>query len=223
MKGKGIVSLSGGMDSTTVLAQAVANGLLDFQGVGFTYGSKHNKYENEAAQRVAAKYEIPFRVIDLTGVMSGFRSNLLISGAEIPEGHYEAESMKLTVVPGRNLIFMAIVAGIAESEGAEAVLLGVHQGDHAIYPDCRSEFIESARQTISLSTDGRVRIEAPFLHTDKGGILEWGLQHDVPYELTRTCYKEQELACGKCGACQERLEAFRVRGCQDPIRYASVI
>ena len=215
---KAIVSLSGGMDSTTVLAYMLEQGY-EVQAVGFTYGSKHNAYENKLAAKVAEHYKVPFKLIDLSGVMEGFTSNLLKSGGEIPEGHYEQENMKLTVVPGRNLIFASIVAGLAESVGASIIAMGVHQGDHAIYPDCRENFILSLIQTIGHSTDGKVEVFAPFLNGDKTTIIEWGLQHNVPYELTRTCYKDQEASCGKCGSCTERLEAFQLNGVKDPIPY----
>jgi 7-cyano-7-deazaguanine synthase len=143
-------------------------------------------------------------------------------GGEIPEGHYESENMRKTVVPGRNLIMLSIMAGIAESEGASFVGIGVHSGDHHIYPDCRHEFIKSADTTIFLSSDRKVHIDAPFIGEDKASILEMGYSYNikVPYHLTRTCYKDQIHSCGKCGSCSERLEAFYLIGKEDPITYA---
>ena len=214
---KVIVSLSGGIDSTTVLAHALL--LSEVQAVGFRYGSKHNEYENRAAQAVAKHYGVSFRLIDLTPVFDGFTSALMKSGEEIPEGHYEDESMSKTVVPGRNIIFSSVLSGVAWSVGASEVWLGIHSGDHAIYPDCRPGFYEAMAHAVKLGTGDRVNLKAPFLHVDKGEILKWGVEHDIPYHLTRTCYKDQELACGKCGSCVERLEACASLGVDDPVRY----
>jgi len=143
----------------------------------------------------------------------------LLTGGDIPEGHYEDESMSRTVVPGRNIIFASILTGVAWSLGAEEVWLGIHQGDHAIYPDCRPEFYRAMNEAVTLGTDGKVVLKAPFLDTNKTGILRRGLFLNVPYGYTRTCYKEQEIACGKCGSCQERLEAFAECGLTDPVEY----
>ena len=218
---KAIVSLSGGMDSTTVLAWMLRQGY-DVQAVGFYYGSKHNPHENALAKKLAGFFNVPFKLLDISSAFEGFKSNLLQSGGAIPEGHYQAPNMDQTVVPGRNMIFMSILAGLAWSEGAEAIGVGIHQGDHAIYADCRVEFHKAMDSAIYLGTDRRVELVAPFLHTDKTGILEWGLPMGVPYELTRTCYKAEAVSCGKCGACQERLEAFRNVDRDDPIKYAPV-
>jgi 7-cyano-7-deazaguanine synthase len=215
---KAIISLSGGMDSTTVLGAAIDAGR-EVECVGFTYGSKHNFYENIAAQEVAEHYNVPFHLMDLSEMMSSFNSNLLKSGGDIPEGHYEAETMSQTVVPGRNIIFASMLSGYAWSRDADEVWLGIHSGDHAIYPDCRPEFYEKMREAILAGTDDRVTLQAPFLDGNKTSIIEWGLQHEVPYHLTRTCYKDQPIACGRCGACQERLEAFRNNNLEDPIEY----
>ena len=121
------------------------------------------------------------------------------------------------------LIFLSIMAGYAESIGADTVAFGAHSGDHAIYPDCRPEFVYAANTTLYLSSDKKITIEAPFLYLDKTKILEIGYSIDEhfrpPYELTRTCYKDQPISCGKCGSCQERLEAFKNIGKIDPIEY----
>lgn len=218
MKKKMVCSLSGGMDSATVLG-ILKEQDVDVHCLNFTYGSKHNQYECAAAEKLAKYYNVPYHLVDLTTPFSLFNSNLLKSGGEIPEGHYEQENMKLTVVPGRNTIFSAILMGYAESIGAEAIALGVHQGDHAIYPDCRVEYIKALDTTLYLASDRKVHIITPVLMTDKTGILEMGYALGVPYELTRTCYKNQELSCGKCGSCTERLEAFQNIGKEDPIKY----
>lgn len=213
-----LISLSGGLDSTVLLAYLKQNGF-DVSAVGFCYGSKHNVYENKAAEEVADHYGVPFRLIDISPVMRLYKSDLLLSGGAIPEGHYEAESMKRTVVPCRNMIFASVLAGQAESDGRNAVYLGVHRGDHHIYPDCRPRFLQAMTFAVREATDGKVDLHAPFLHMDKGQIVRLGHDQQVPFHLTRTCYKAQAVACGKCGSCGERLEAFKANGLRDPLAY----
>lgn len=220
---KVILSLSGGIDSTTLCAYYLERGYKVIP-VTFKYGSKHNKYENEAVYKVTDAFKLGKpKLIDLNFIAKFFESDLLISGGEIPEGYYTNESMKATVVPARNLIFASIIAGFAESVEAEIISLGVHGGDHHIYPDCRPEFISSLNTSVILATDKKVRVEAPFLYRTKAEIIQIGMNFknvQVPYKSTRTCYKDQELACGKCGSCVERLEAFEKLGLKDPIKYA---
>jgi 7-cyano-7-deazaguanine synthase len=222
---KAIMALSGGMDSATVLAYLLYE-QYSVICVNFHYESKHNQWERRASLALIGHYlkNIPnitiyYKTIDLSQVFSSFKSNLLLSGGDIPEGHYTHESMSKTVVPGRNIIFLSVLAGLAWSEEAQEIAIGIHQGDHAIYADCRETFYEAMNQAIQLGTDNNVRIVAPFVNTDKTGILKWGLEHNVPYCYTRTCYKNQELSCGKCGSCVERLEAFNNLGIADPIQY----
>lgn len=213
-----IVSLSGGIDSTVTLALAIQQGY-ECLPVIFRYGSKHGFYESNAAIRIATYYKIIPHIIELASVMKGFKSNLMNDGGDIPEGHYEDESMSKTVVPGRNIIFISILSGLAWSIGAEEVWIGIHGGDHLIYPDCRPEFYYAMRRAIELGTDERIELIAPFLHKKKSDVIKQGIELKAPFELTRTCYKEQELACGKCGSCVERLEAFSINGIKDPIKY----
>lgn len=218
MKQKVIMALSGGMDSSTLLAWLLDQGY-EVEAVSFSYGSKHNQYERQCAIDFAAHYGIVLHHIDLTDIMAGFKSNLLKTGGDIPEGHYTDASMSATVVPGRNIIFLSCLTGLAWSRDASHIAIGIHSGDHAIYPDCRPEFYDSMNKAIKAGTDGRVDIIAPFLTWDKTRILEWGIPHKVPYELTRTCYKDQPLSCGACGSCVERLEAFTAIGIKDPVEY----
>ena len=214
-----LVSLSGGMDSTGVLHKAIQeHGSGHVQAVSFTYGSKHNQYENSAANNVARYYGVLWHLIDLGPVFSCMESNLLKTGDDIPEGHYEQDNMSQTVVPGRNMIFASILAGIAWTRNLDEVWMGIHTGDHAIYPDCREDFFHSMNDAVMAGTDNRVKLRAPFLRTDKTGILQ-KCGDAAPWGLTRTCYKDQIQACGKCGACQERLEAFRNIGVVDPLSY----
>lgn len=220
-----VMALSGGMDSTTLLGLLLEKNY-EIHACNFQYGSKHNSYEFKAFENVIKFYKnlgfkiVPY-VFDLESVFSKFESNLLLKGGEIPEGHYNDETMKKTVVPGRNMIFISIMAGLAESIGAEEIALGVHSGDHHIYPDCRPGFIVEVGKAVQLSTEGNVKIIAPLLYETKSSILEIGysFQYSVPYHLTRTCYKDQELSCGKCGSCRERLEAFKIINSIDTISY----
>lgn len=215
-----LVLLSGGMDSTTLLANALYAGRA-CQALVFKYPSKHNPYELRAAKAVASHYKVPYIEIFMDPIFRWFNSNLLTSGRKIPEGRYEDESMKQTMVPARNIIFSAVAAGLAQSmfnKQAE-VWIGIHTGDHAIYPDCRPEFYENMARAIRFGTGGATVLKAPFCLIKKEGILKWGLAAKVPYHLTRTCYEAQELACGKCGSCRERLEAFEALGVADPIKY----
>lgn len=221
MNNKIVVSLSGGMDSTTLLCYYLDQGF-EVYPVVFTYGSKHNKYENTCALSVCVKFNLEYKFINLEYINDLFKSNLLQSGGDIPEGHYEEKSMEKTVVPGRNIIFISNLVGYAWSVGADRVGIGVHQGDHAIYADCRKDFITAMDKAVFLGSDSRVHLDAPFQDIDKAGILNLGYSLKnitVPYELTRTCYKDQEVSCGKCGSCTERLEAFASLGKIDPIKY----
>ena len=218
---KAIVSLSGGMDSTTVLAEALASGCDVIGCVGFDYGSKHNPYELEAAKNIAQHYKIPYSIVNLRNAMLGFQSALLDRSKAIPEGHYEAENMRQTVVPGRNIIFLSLLAGEAWSREAGQVWIGIHAGDHFIYPDCRPEFYLAMRQAVLEGTDHKVEIMAPFLYGNKTSIIKRGLELGVPYGMTRTCYQANPVACGRCGSCQERLASFEANGLRDPLEYQS--
>lgn len=217
-----VLGLSGGLDSATLLAYFLEQ-RFQVHCCIFAYASKHNNYELASAGKIVAHYKelgfpITFQIIDVPA-LAAMKSDLLVSGGKIPEGHYQSESMKSTVVPGRNLIFASILAGIAESLQYTHIALGVHAGDHHIYPDCRPEFISALNTTIEASTNGTVRVLAPFIFLTKGDIVAKGIFLQVPYELTRTCYKNQGVSCGKCGSCVERLEAFAENGISDPIPY----
>jgi 7-cyano-7-deazaguanine synthase len=225
MNKKVVMGLSGGMDSATMAAYFLSKGYEVFP-VSFDYGSKHNQYERKTAEQFANYYNLKLQKVELPFIGQLFKSNLLKTGGEIPEGHYESENMSQTVVPGRNIIFISIMAGYAWSIGASYIAVGVHAGDHAIYADCREEFIASMNASILSGTEDKVRLIAPFQNLDKAGILEIGhslfidgYDVGVPYQFTRTCYKDQELSCGKCGSCQERLEGFKNIGRKDPIQY----
>jgi 7-cyano-7-deazaguanine synthase len=216
-----LISLSGGMDSATLLGHLLDDIQDEVKAVSFIYGSKHNRFEMEAADQIAKFYNIDHYFLDLTAIFNEIKSNLMLGQGEIPEGHYNDSTMSKTVVPGRNHIFASILAGIAESIGFNRVALGVHAGDHAIYPDCRKNFIECLNRSILLQSENKVSVIAPFIDMTKADILDIGHQcrTPVPYHLTRTCYKFQSKACGKCGSCVERLEAWEKIGKKDPVEY----
>lgn len=215
------LGLSGGMDSATLLG--VLKDHYKYKHIyclGFNYGSKHNKYEIECAKALTKHYNVEYNLIEMPFINQLFKSNLLQTGGDIPEGHYNDETMSKTVVPGRNIIFASILAGYAWSKGASDVALGVHLGDTVVYADCRTEFIKALDTCLYLGTDKRVNVIAPFIDMKKRDILKVGIQLNVPYNITRTCYKNQEFSCGHCGACCERLEAFNLLGIKDPIPYS---
>lgn len=219
-KEKVVLGLSGGMDSATLCGFYVDKGF-EVHPMNFVYGSKHNLFEMAAARKLAQFYNLDLKEIELPFIGQLFKSNLLKTGGEIPEGHYTDASMSQTVVPGRNVIFTSIMMGYAWSIGAKIVALGVHSGDHAIYEDCRPEFVADMNSAVISGSGNRVHIEAPFTYLDKTAILKlgYGFKVKVPYELTRTCYKDQAYSCGRCGSCVERLEAFEAIGEIDPIKY----
>ena len=137
-----------------------------------------------------------------------FKSDLLLSGGDIPEGSYADENMKSTVVPFRNGIMLAIAAGLAESYGLDTVMMANHGGDHAIYPDCRPEFVEGMDKAIQTGTYEGIRLVSPYCDITKRDIALRGKAIGLDYSLTYSCYKGGEKHCGKCGTCIERKEAL---------------
>lgn len=217
---KVVVLLSGGLDSSTLLGWCVDKGY-QVSPLSLFYGQTHKKELNHASE-VCRWYglENRFKVATLPlGLLSG--SSLLGQGP-IPEGHYEAESMKSTVVPNRNMIFIALAVGYAQSIGASKVFYAAHSGDHAIYPDCRPEFVSRMQEAVFVSTGEEVSLEAPFLLLSKHMIVSEGTRLRVPLHLTWSCYKGKEFHCGKCGTCVERKEAFELAGVVDPTLYGEV-
>jgi 7-cyano-7-deazaguanine synthase len=214
-----IVLLSGGLDSTVLTAQAVASGDL-MEAVSVHYGQRHAR-ELDAARAVAAHYGIRHDVVDLAVLKDHLAGSALTTGPDVPEGHYSAPSMAATVVPNRNMIMLAVAAGIAASRGHKTVATAVHAGDHPIYPDCRPEFITAASLAAQLATAGYgdVEIVAPFVRKTKTDIARLSAQLGAPVYLSWSCYKGGEVHCGRCGTCVERAESFRDAGVPDPTRY----
>ncbi|OZB05647.1 MAG: 7-cyano-7-deazaguanine synthase QueC [Idiomarina sp. 34-48-12] len=214
---KVVVIYSGGMDSFTVLNHAVRQGH-DVYALSFNYGQRHVR-ELDAAARVCKQLGIPHKIVDITAINSLLAGSSLTSDIDIPEGHYAEESMQSTVVPNRNMILLSLAIGYAVSIDAEAVYYGAHSGDHAIYPDCRPEFVEKMNDVSLIANYEPVRIEVPYLRNNKAEILADGLRMNLDYSQTWTCYNGREKACGKCGACVERLEAFAANQVTDPLQY----
>lgn len=216
---KAVVICSGGQDSVTLLYDVRSKGF-EPHVLSFDYGQRH-KRELECAKEICGLLGLPHKVVklDINDLVQG--SALTSEDIEVPEGHYAEGNMKLTVVPNRNMIMLSIATGYAVSIGAKDVFFGAHAGDHEIYPDCRKEFIEALNQSTRIANYTPVTIHAPFIEIDKGDIAKLGLELGIPYEKTHTCYKGEAEACGVCGSCQERLEAFQKAGVEDPLPYKS--
>ncbi len=217
---KVVVLLSGGLDSSTLLYQKVKQGN-DVYPISFNYGQKHRK-ELIAARNICESLGeemlLRYKGVDLTSVGKLLPSALTGVG-EVPNGHYEDESMKATVVPNRNMILLSIAAGYAQGIGAKFVSYAAHSGDHAIYPDCRPEFFNSCGETIDLATGGAVRLEAPFIKMTKADIVRLGTELKVPYFMTWSCYQGGDKHCGLCGTDIERRLAFIEANVKDPTEY----
>ena len=250
METDSIAIVSGGLDSTTLVYDMLEEGYCPHL-LSFNYGQRHVKelkYAMITAQNLRLKYDI-INLTGLTHLISNSALTSLPSGThelltdgenlkvgkpiniydyakppiEVPEGSYDEESMKATVVPNRNMIMLSIAAGVAVNEKAKCIGIGVHSGDHAIYPDCRPEFVSSVCNTITKGTEGfhsfplneegesdGDAIYAPFLYASKADIAYRALELGVPLHLTWSCYRGGGKHCGKCGTCVERLEAIDV-------------
>ena len=202
---KAILIYSGGLDSTTLLQEYRDSISL---AVTFDYGSKHNAREIAFAVENCKRLGIRHMVIPLDFIGKYFRSDLLLSGGEIPTGEYAEDNMRSTVVPFRNGIMLAVAAGLAESYDLDTVLLANHSGDHSIYPDCRPEFIDAFDKAAAAGTYNGVRIVSPYCNLTKRDIALRGRSLGMDYSLTYSCYKGGEKHCGVCGTCRERKEAL---------------
>ena len=233
------MALSGGMDSTSLLLRMLARGS-EVTCISYDYGQKHVIELDRASANIdylsSKGYVIEHFVVDLSSAMSLFESSLTDSKRLIPEGHYEEEQMKQTVVPNRNAIFSSILYGYALSVSAKenvdvSVTLGVHSGDHAIYPDCRPEFYDALMHAFETGNWGseRVTVNLPYIDGDKESILRdaiiscnsLGLDFDTVFRNTNTSYSPDELgrSSGKTGADVERILAFHAIGRKDPVQY----
>lgn len=215
-----VVLCSGGMDSVVALHWAAREHQVTVV-ASFDYGAKHNHRELPFAAEHAVRLGLRHEIVSLDFINRLFTSNLLKSGGAVPEGHYEAANMIQTVVPFRNGIMLAIAGGLAESVHADGLVIAAHSGDHAIYPDCREEFMRAMGAAIGLGTYAKVQLLRPFIAMSKSEIAMEGARLGVDFSRTWSCYKGGDTHCGKCGTCVERREAFAMAGLVDPTVYAS--
>jgi 7-cyano-7-deazaguanine synthase len=217
---KTIVICSGGLDSVT-LAYSVAAEHRLIGLVSFDYGQRHRKeldFAKECAERLGTEHLI----VDITSIGALLSGSALTRGdVAVPDGHYAEDTMKVTVVPNRNAIMLAIAYGIGAARGAEAVATAVHGGDHFIYPDCRPAFIEAFQTMQQHALEGlaEIKLHTPFVMRSKADIVAAGHALGVPFARTWSCYKGGDRHCGRCGTCVERQEAFAIAGVADPTVY----
>jgi 7-cyano-7-deazaguanine synthase len=224
-----VLILSGGMDSTTLLWQLLSEDY-NVHALTINYGQRH-VIEIDAARNVVQKAEqvarplglgVSWKLLELDAIQSILGgSSQTDPRIEVPKGHYADKSMKLTVVPNRNMIMLSLAAAYSISLNCYSIAYGAHAGDHAIYPDCRPEFIREIRAVLNTCHYDKIELYTPFMNKSKDDILRIGISLKVPFGLTRTCYTGHKLACGKCGSCTERLEAFELNGMEDPIGYST--
>jgi len=217
---KVVALVSGGMDSVVALHQARESHEV-VAAVSFHYGSKHNDREIPFAKWHSERLGTPHITIPLAFIGEQFESDLLTRGGGIPKGHYEEQSMKKTVVPFRNGIMLSIAGGLAESKGAKGLVIAAHSGDHAIYPDCREDFMRAMGDALLLGTYAQVELLRPFISMTKADIARRGRELGVDFSKTWSCYVGGDTHCGECGTCVERREAFLLAGFPDPTAYLS--
>lgn len=209
---------SGGLDSTVMLYKYAAESRAD-AAVGINYGQRHIK-ELEMARWNCSKLNIPFFDVDLSSISGIFGdSSLMSKSSSMPEGSYNETGMKATVVPNRNMIMIAVAAARAISLGCDSVAYAAHGGDHAIYPDCRPDFVKALAEVLKICDYSPIRLEAPFLNFSKADIVLEGARLGVDFSKTWSCYKGGDIHCGKCGTCVERRQAFASAGVCDPTEY----
>lgn len=205
MSDKVLVVMSGGLDSTTLAYDLYSKGI-EVSAISFNYGQRHSK-ELEFAKAHAHLNGWRHDVIDLS-VMQGHLTSALTGNQPVPEGHYAAESMAATIVPNRNAIMMSLACGVAISRNVPYIATAVHGGDHFIYPDCRSAFIDGLSYALEIGNPGFLGIQAPYVNKDKNYIAQRAVDLAYDYDKTWSCYKGGNKHCGKCGTCVERMEAI---------------
>ncbi|MDD1724240.1 MAG: 7-cyano-7-deazaguanine synthase QueC [Methanospirillum sp.] len=218
---KAVCLLSGGMDSSTLAYLARHDGY-DILALHFTYGQRTQNKERECAMRIARRLNaLEFLDVDLSYLVRVGGSSLTDRSLPVKSHEEAGEGIPETYVPFRNANLLAVATSFAEARKASAIYIGVQSSDYSGYPDCRPEFIEAFQQVISLGTrpDSGIILKTPFVKKNKTEILKTGMELGVPYEETWSCYQDEEAACGTCGSCHFRLEAFREIGMEDPIRY----
>lgn len=211
-----VIILSGGLDSTTLLYEEQKRIAL---AITFNYGANHNARETACARRHCAHLGIEHMVIDLAFIGQHFRSALTSGADAIPDGQYDDQNMHSTVVPFRNGIMLSVACGMAESRGLKRVLIANHGGDHAIYPDCRPQFVAAMDAAMRAGTYDGVTLAAPYTDISKADIIRRGAKLGIDYADTYSCYRGAEQHCGTCGTCTERRQAFAEAGINDPTSY----
>lgn len=211
-----VIIISGGMDSTTMLYEFKDEIAL---AITFDYGSTQNGRERICAITHCQRLGIKHIIVPLEFMHRYFKSALLMTADDIPEGNYDDENMKSTVVPFRNGIMLAIATGMAESNDLAYVMMANHGGDHTVYPDCRPEFVDAFDQAAHVGTYNGVRLLSPYCNMTKGEIAARGKALGIDYAETWSCYKGGEKHCGRCGTCEERKEALAEAGIDDPTDY----
>ncbi|EWM52198.1 7-cyano-7-deazaguanine synthase QueC [Ruminococcus flavefaciens] len=222
---KALVLFSGGVDSTTCLGIAVKKyGADQVLALSVFYGQKHRR-ELEAAKNIAEYYGVQLKTLDLSLIFADSDCSLLEGSSEdIPRESYAEQLSKTdgapvsTYVPFRNGLFLSSAASIALSNGCEVIYYGAHSDDAAgnAYPDCSSDFNDAINQAIYLGSGKQLRVEAPFIGLTKAQVVRKGLELNVPYQLTWSCYEGSDRPCGKCGTCIDRAAAFAANGMEDP-------
>ncbi|WEX90752.1 7-cyano-7-deazaguanine synthase QueC [Sinorhizobium garamanticum] len=216
---KTIVICSGGLDSVSLAHKVAAEhelvGLLSFD-----YGQRHRK-ELDFAAACAERLVVPHQIIDIREIGRHLSGTALTDDVDVPDGHYAEETMRVTVVPNRNAIMLAIAFGVAAARKADAVATAVHGGDHFIYPDCRPGFIDAFQTMQGHALEGYadVTLYAPYVNVSKAEIVADGTRNGTPFADTWSCYKGGVRHCGRCGTCVERREAFHLAGVEDPTEY----
>ncbi|MCM5703762.1 7-cyano-7-deazaguanine synthase QueC [Larsenimonas salina] len=219
MSKNAVVIYSGGMDSYTVLHRALSEGYT-VHALSFHYGQRHAK-ELDVAAYVCQTLGVTHKIVDIRAIHQLIGHSALTDDTQaMPRADYAEDNMQATVVPNRNMILLSLAIGHAVNIGADVCFYGAHGGDHAIYPDCRPEFVERMNSVAGIANYEPVEIRAPYLHASKGEILADGLALGLDYANSWTCYLGQSLACGECGSCRERLAAFAEHGLTDPLPYA---
>ena len=213
-----LVVYSGGLDSYTLLNKAMKN-FDRIEAITFNYGQKHNK-EIEYAKSNCVELNIKHEVVnlDLENILAG---SALVGDIDIPEGNYDKEKMKQTIVPNRNMIMISVAASLVIKNDIEYLWYAAHSGDHEIYPDCRPEFIDKMAAVLEICDYHKIKFEAPFQNLSKSEIVATGLSMGLDYSKTWTCYEGKEKPCGKCSACLERALSFEANNTEDPLNVVS--
>jgi len=221
-KQKAVLIVSGGIDSSTLVYKTVREGYETYA-LTFMYGQKH-KREIESACKVCDTLKVSPKIIDISSLKEILSGSALMDSMvkipEVPETAEYYETLKTTIVPNRNSIFLSIAIGYAASIGASHVFFGAHHSDRGVYPDCRSEFVEAFEHAERIANDNPyLVVAAPFVNMNKSDIVKLGIELGVPYKETWSCYRGGEMHCGVCSSCRERKRAFQEAGVSDPTDY----